>query len=87
MTDKLFKEYTINPENVLIIAMDNDEGGQNSISKFENLAKENKIPYIVADSNFLFNGAKDYNQALQENKITLQCNLEKYKNQALQFDK
>lgn len=87
MTDKLFKEYTINPENVLIIAMDNDEGGQNSISKFENLAKENKIPYIVADSNFLFNGAKDCNQALQENKITLQCNLEKYKNQALQFDK
>ena len=87
MIDKLFKEYQINPENVLIIAMDNDEGGKNSVSKFETSAKENKIPYIVADSNFLFNGVKDCNQALQENKQVLIERLKKAQNEALNFNK
>ena len=87
MTDKLFQKYEINHNNVLIIAMDNDEGGKNSISKFEKLAKISKIPYIVADSNFLFNGAKDCNQALQENRTALKEHLEEYKNKALNFNK
>lgn len=87
MIDRFFKTYEINHKNVLIISLDNDEGGQKKVPKAINWCKNLKIPYIVADSNQLFNGAKDCNQALQENRITLQNNLEGYKNQALQFDR
>lgn len=87
MIDRFFKTYKINHKNVLIISLDNDEGGQKKVPKAINWCKNLKIPYIVADSNQLFNGAKDCNQALQENRITLQNNLEWYKNQALQFDR
>ena len=87
MIEKLFKEYQINPENVLIIAMDNDEGGKNSVSKFVDMAKSNEIPYIVADTNLLFNGAKDCNQALQNGREVLTKQLEQYKVKAINLDK
>lgn len=41
--DRLFKDYEINKENVLIIAMDNDEGGRQAIPKAIELCKSHKV--------------------------------------------
>jgi P4 family phage/plasmid primase-like protien len=77
MIDKLFKEYTINKDVVLILALDNDEGGKNATPKAIELCKQHQQPYIVADSNQLFGGAKDCNQALQNDRIALTNALQK----------
>lgn len=85
--DKLFHEYKINPNNVLIIALDNDNGGKKSTQKLITLCRLNKIPYYVANTNILFNGAKDCNEALTNNINALKTSLEQCKKEALQIDK
>lgn len=87
MIDKLFKEYELNKDVVLILALDNDEGGKTTTPKAVELCKANQQPNIVADSEHLFDGAKDCNQALQEDRATLTERLEEYKQQAISFDK
>lgn len=87
MAESLFRDYTLDKNVVLIIAMDNDSSGVEAISKLEALCKAHKQPYIVANSNNLFDGAKDCNEALQKNRAVLGQNLRLYCNQALNFNK
>lgn len=87
MIDKLFQEYKINPNNVLIIALDNDDGGKKATQKLITLCRLNKILYYVANPNVLFNGAKDCNEALINNKNALKTSLEQCKKEALKIDK
>lgn len=87
MIDKLFQEYKINPNNVLIIALDNDDGGKKATQKLITLCRLNKIPYYVANTNMLFNNAKDCNEALINNKNALETSLEQCKKEALKIDK
>ncbi|WP_294378547.1 VapE domain-containing protein [uncultured Clostridium sp.] len=87
MIDKLFQEYKINPNNVLIIALDNDDGGKKATQKLITLCRVNKIPYYVANTNMLFNNAKDCNEALINNKNALKTSLEQCKKEALKIDK
>lgn len=87
MIDKLFQEYKINPNNVFIIALDNDDGGKKATQKLITLCRVNKIPYYVANTNMLFNNAKDCNEALINNKNALKTSLEQCKKEALKIDK
>lgn len=87
MAESLFRDYTLDKNVVLIIAMDNDSSGVEAISKLEALCKAHKQPYIVANSSILFDGAKDCNEALQKNRAVLGQNLRLYCNQALNFNK
>lgn len=87
MIDKLFREYELNKDTVYIWALDNDKGGLDNVPKAEKLSREYRIPYIIADSNLLFNGAKDTNEALQKDRNILAERLEYYRNEALNLDK
>ena len=87
MIDKLFREYELNRDTVYIWALDNDKGGLDNVPKAEKLSREYKVPYIIADSNYLFSGAKDTNEALQKDRNTLLEHLEHYRNEALNLDK
>lgn len=87
MIDKLFREYELNRDTVYIWALDNDKGGLDNVPKAEKLSREYKVPYIIADSNYLFSGAKDTNEALQKDRNTLLEHLEHYRNEALSLDK
>lgn len=87
MADRLFRDYEINKDTVLIVAMDNDQSGQDAISKLEELCKAHKQPYIVANSNILFDGCKDANELLQKERALLRQNLRLFRNKALNLDK
>lgn len=87
MIDKLFREYELNRDTVYIWALDNDKGGLDNVPKAEKLSREYRVPYIIADSNYLFNGAKDTNEALQKDRNILAERLEYYRNEALNLDK
>lgn len=87
MIESLFRDYTIDKNVVLIIAMDNDTAGAEAIPKLEKLCKANRQPYIIADSNILFDSLKDANDLLQKDRAVLRQNLRFYINKALNFDK
>ena len=79
--------YHIDKKTVLIIAMDNDTAGAEAIPKLEELCKSNRQPYIIADSNILFDSLKDANALLQKDRPVLRQNLRFFRNKALNFDK
>lgn len=87
MAESLFRDYKLDKNVVLIIAMDNDSSGTEAIPKLEALCKTHKKPYIVANSSVLFDNEKDANALLQKDRAVLRQNLRFYRNQALQFDK
>lgn len=86
MTDKLFQEYEINHNNVLIIALDNDKGGFNSTPKIENWCRKLKIPYILADVNTLYQEQKDANASLCTNREIFENSLKNEIEKAKKFD-
>ena len=87
MIEKLFNNYEINKDIVLIIAMDNDNPGEEATKKLIELCRKHKQPYTLAYSDMIFNGAKDCNEALQKDKAALIEQLEYYKQKALDLDK
>lgn len=87
MIEKLFNNYEINKDIVLLLALDNDKAGQDSLQKLISQANAHGNYYIPVDSNFLFDGAKDCNEALQNDKKALIEHLEHYKQKALDLDK
>ena len=87
MIEKLFNNYEINKDIVLLLALDNDKAGQDSLQKLISQANAHRNYYIPVDSNFLFDGAKDCNDALQKDKKALIEHLEHYKQKALDLDK
>ena len=87
MIEKLFNNYEINKDIVLLLALDNDKAGQDSLQKLISQANAHRNYYIPVDSNFLFDGAKDCNEALQKDKKALIEHLEHYKQKALDLDK
>lgn len=87
MIEKLFNNYEINKDIVLLLALDNDEAGQDNLQKLISQANAHGNYYIPVDSNFLFDGAKDCNDALQKDKKALIEHLEHYKQKALDLDK
>lgn len=87
MIEKLFNNYEINKDIVLLLALDNDKAGQDSLQKLISQANVHGNYYIPVDSNFLFDGAKDCNDALQKDKKALIEHLEHYKQKALDLDK
>lgn len=87
MIEKLFNNYEINKDIVLIIAMDNDNPGEEATKKLIELCRKHKQPYTLAYSDMIFNGTKDCNEALQKDKAALIEQLEYYKQKALDLDK
>lgn len=87
MADRLFRDYEIDKNVVLIVAMDNDKSGDEATTKLVELCRKHKQPYTLAYSDMIFNGAKDCNEALQKDKTALIEQLEYYKKKALEFDK
>lgn len=79
--------YHIDKKTVLIIAMDNDNPGEEATKKLVELCRKHKQPYTLAYSDMIFNGAKDCNEALQKDRNQLIEQLEYYKKRALEFDK
>lgn len=87
MIEKLFNDYEINKDMVLLLALDNDKAGQDNLQKLIEQAKAHGNYYIPVDSNSLFDGVKDCNEALQKDKKALIEHLEHYKQKALDLDK